>query len=489
VLPGFPGHEAPEWILRRVEQGLGGVVLFAWNIAGGDVSVRDMSGSDPGMAVRDMAGSDPDMAGRDTSREQVRRLTASLGDVVVAIDEEGGDVTRLEAATGSSYPGNLALGAVDDVDLTEAVAGALAAELADVGVTLNLAPVADVNTNPDNPVIGVRSFGSDPELVSRHVAAFVRGTQRVGVAACAKHFPGHGDTSVDSHLELPVVRGDLEAALEPFRTALDAGVRAVMTAHLVVPALDDAPATLSRRILTGLLRDELGFTGAIVTDALEMRAISGRFGMGDAAVRALAAGADALCLGHDSTDDDVEAVVRAVVAAVAAGDLNDARVAEAARRVTALAERPHEHAPRETGIGAEAARRALVIEGDTRFDTPPLVVEVTTEPSIAAGPAGYTFADAVHVRWPNADVGRAASAADVAAALARADGRQPLLVVRDAARHEWQRDAVAGALADRPDAVVVETGLPGWRPRARGYVATLGSARVNLDAAVAAIAS
>ena len=182
-------------------------------------------------------------------------------------------------------------------------------------MNLNLAPVADTNTNPRNPVIGVRSFGSDPELVARHVAAFVAGTQRQGVAACAKHFPGHGDTAVDSHRELPTVGGDLASALLPFRAAVAAGVQAVMTGHLLVPGLDDAPATISPPILSGLLRAGLGFDGLIVTDALEMRGSAGR-GVPEAAVLALAAGADALCLGHDLHEEAVEAVHAAIVDAV-----------------------------------------------------------------------------------------------------------------------------------------------------------------------------
>ncbi len=235
-------------------------------------------------------------------------------------------MTRLEASAGSSFPGNLALGVVDDTALTADVAAAIAGRLAACGVNMNLAPVADVNTNPDNPVIGVRSFGADPELVSRHVAAFVEGTQRQGVAACAKHFPGHGDTAVDSHVGLPVVAGDLEAALLPFRAAIAAGVQAVMTAHLVVPALDEAPATLSPRILTRLLREELGFEGLVITDALEMRAISAGVGIEEGAVRALAAGADALCVGHDVHDDAVESILAAIVAAVGEGRLSRERL-------------------------------------------------------------------------------------------------------------------------------------------------------------------
>ena len=194
-------------------------------------------------------------------------------------------MTRLEAASGSSYPGNAALGVVDDAELSESVAASLGAELADAGVNLDFAPVADVNTNPQNPVIGIRSFGSDAELVSRHVAAFVRGLQRAGVAACAKHFPGHGDTSVDSHLALPLVDSLDPRALEPFRAAIAAGVRSLMTAHIVVRSIGDEPATMSREVLHDLLRVELGFDGVVVTDALEMKAISETVGVEEGAVR------------------------------------------------------------------------------------------------------------------------------------------------------------------------------------------------------------
>src|SRR5262249_50134167 len=233
LFPGFPGLEPPDWVRRRLADGLGGVVLYAWNVE---------------------------------SAEQVSGLTEALRaerrDVLVAIDEEGGDVTRLDAATGSSYPGAAALGVIDDTDLTEAVAAAMGNDLAAVGVNFDLAPVADVNSNPSNPIIGIRSFGATPELVARHVAAFVHSLQEAGVAACAKHFPGHGDTEADSHLELPTIKVDRDTLaareLVPFRAAIEAGARSIMTAHIVVPALDGRPATTSSAILTGLLRDELG---------------------------------------------------------------------------------------------------------------------------------------------------------------------------------------------------------------------------------------
>ena len=302
LLPGFEGLEPPDWLLGWAERGLGGVLLFSRNVE---------------------------------NREQVAALTAALPGLVVAIDEEGGDVTRLEHATGSSYPGNYALGVVDDGELTERVGAAIGSDLAQVGVTLDLAPVADVNTNPRNPVIGVRSFGSEPELVSRHVAAYVRGLQSAGVAACAKHFPGHGDTEGDSHLELPTAAGDLADALPPFRAAIGAGVRAIMTAHIRVPELDDAPATLSRRILHDLLRVKLGFGGVVVTDALDMKGVA-TVGT-ECAARALAAGADALCLGAGVGPEPVETAQRAIVEAVRAGRLPKERLAEAAGRVADMA--------------------------------------------------------------------------------------------------------------------------------------------------------
>ncbi|WP_229798521.1 glycoside hydrolase family 3 protein, partial [Couchioplanes azureus] len=312
--PGFAGTTVPDWVRRRLAEGLGGVALFARNVE---------------------------------SPAQVAALTAQLRaerpDVIVAIDEEAGDVTRFESRHGSSRPGNLGLGAVDDPELTEAVARDLGFELAHAGITLDYAPDTDVNNNPDNPIIGVRAFGAEPHLVARHGAAWIRGLQDAGVAACAKHFPGHGDTAVDSHQDLPVIGHDRarlrECELVPFRAAIAAGVQAVMTGHLLVPAYDpELPATLSRRILTGLLREELGFEGLIVTDGIEMQGVRRAYGLEGATVRALAAGADAICVGGDHADEGTAVRLRdAVVAAVRAGELSEERVRDAAARVRRLA--------------------------------------------------------------------------------------------------------------------------------------------------------
>jgi beta-N-acetylhexosaminidase len=445
VFPGFDGLVVPDWLRRGLADGLGGVVLFARNVR------------------------DP---------EQLTALTASLRaerpDLLIAVDEEGGDVTRLEATTGSSFPGNLALGAVDDPALTRRVAAAIGGELASVGVNLDLAPVADVIVDPANPIVGVRSFGSDPQLVARHVAAFVEGLQSVGVAACAKHFPGHGETAADSHLELPTAEADRETllarALPPFAAAVDAGVRVVMTAHIRYPALDDEPATLSPGLI-GMLRSDLGFAGLVLTDALEMRAISGTAGLEEGGVRALDAGADALCLGADRAPSEVERVLSAILEAVRSGRLPEERVREAASRVAetaAWASSPKPHRDREAG--AEAASRALRAEGDATLDGKPLVVELWPEPTIAAGEADHGLGELMHAETIRLREGDALPSLD--------PGRPLVLVLRDAHRHRWQRELVP------PGSIVVETGLPEWRPAdARAFVATHGAGRANLEAA------
>jgi beta-N-acetylhexosaminidase len=308
---------------------------------------------------------------------------------------------------------------------------------------------------PANPVIGTRAYGSDAALVARHVAAFVLGTQSRRVAACAKHFPGHGSTEQDSHLELPVVTGDVAAGLEPFRAAIAAGVRTIMTAHVRVPSLDDAPATLSGAIVQGLLRDELGYTGVVMADALEMKAVSATVGIEESAVRALGAGVDALCVGHDLGEEAVKQIRAALVARVP-----EARLREAAARIAELAAWAR---PASGGVdrlvGLDAARRAILVEGDISFSEPPAVVELRPRANIAAGEAEHSLA-AVVVRE-----GEPVPAADV-------------LVVRDAHRHPWMQ-----AAADLPGVVVVETGLPVWRPRdTRGYIVTNGGSRASYEA-------
>ena len=312
LLPGFPGTSVPEWLVRELRDGLAGVCLFGSNIESA-AQIRELTGT-------------------------IRRANPNA---VITLDEEGGDVTRLYYDAGSPQPGNAVLGRLNDLDETYASAAAIGEDVRRAGCNLDLAPSVDINSNPDNPVIGVRSFGDDASLVANHSAAWVQGLQSTGVAACVKHFPGHGDTAQDSHLTLPTVDAPLELLLErelaPFRAAIAAGTATIMTSHILVPALDaENPATFSRAILQDLLRDELGFTGVVVTDALDMHGASGDIGIPAAAVRALAAGSDLLCLGSDTSEAEYNEVVAQVMASVQAGELSSDRLKEAQYRTGSL---------------------------------------------------------------------------------------------------------------------------------------------------------
>ncbi|MFE9771682.1 glycoside hydrolase family 3 protein [Streptomyces sp. NPDC005931] len=473
--PGFAGTTAPDWVLRRLGEGLASVALFGRNV---------------------------------TDAEQVTALTARLraerDDLLVAIDEESGDVTRLEVRTGSSFPGNHALGAVDDTGLTRGVARELGRRLAECGVNLNWAPSADVNANPDNPVIGVRSFGRDTDLVARHTAAYVEGLQSTGVAACTKHFPGHGDTSVDSHHALPHIDLDAttlhERELRPFRAAMAAGTRAVMSAHIRVPVLDpDRPATLSRRILTDLLRGELGYQGLIVTDGMEMRAVSGTYGLEQGVVLAIAAGADAICVGGGLCDEGTVLGLRdALVNAVRSGGLAEERLADAAARVRDLADWAAQarHAPEtayepDPDIGLTAARRAVTVTraGATAPVTGPVYV-ATFNPvaNIAVGDeTPWGVGTELERLLPGTVTGCFSGPDAGAEALRAAGGRRIVAVVRDEHRHPWMRTALDLLLGADPDTVVVEMGVPQSAPRGALHIATHGAARVCGVAAAEAV--
>ncbi|MEV4872960.1 glycoside hydrolase family 3 protein [Streptomyces syringium] len=480
--PGFTGTTAPDWLLRRLGEGLASVGLFGRNIA---------------------------------SPEQLAALTAQLraerADVLVAIDEEGGDVTRLEVRTGSSFPGNLALGAVDDTRLTRAVAHELGRRLAACGVNLNWAPSADVNSDPDNPVIGVRSFGADPALVARHTAAYIEGMQAAGVAACAKHFPGHGDTAVDSHHDLPRIDADLTTLyareLVPFRAAVAAGTKAVMSAHILLPALDAAlPATLSPAALHGLLRGPateggLGFDGLIVTDGMEMRAISGTYGIERGSVMAITAGADAICVGGGLADEDTVLRLRdALVLAVRSGELPEERLADAAARVRALARwtsgagaDKEEGTGSAPGVGLTAARRALRVTATGPYEPiagPAYVAAFTPVANIAVGDeTPWGVAAELARLLPGTETGTyGRDAAGTEEVLRAAGDRRIVAVVRDAHRHPWMAQALGALVTARPDTVVVEMGLNQAPSVGALHIATHGAARVCGLAAAEVIA-
>nr|WP_205863710.1 glycoside hydrolase family 3 protein [Planosporangium mesophilum] len=465
MLASFPGPSAPDWATELVAEGLAGHVLFGYNVV-----------------------DRPQLAALTT------QLRAARADVVIGIDEEGGDVTRLAHREGSPYPGNAALGLVDDVDLTRRVYRAIGTELAEVGVNLDIAPTVDVNTSDDNPVIGTRSFGADPVRVAAHAAAAVTGLQEVGVAACAKHFPGHGATVADSHVELPTVHATLDLLrtreLPPFAASFAAGTRAIMTAHIRVPALTrDAPATFSRTALVDLLRDELGFTGVVITDALEMRGSTDHAGgVPQAAVLALAAGCDLLCLGARVDAALVEATAAAIVAAVDDGRLPLSRVEQAAERSAALpasSGRDSGFSVDDRGIGYPAARGAVRVEGSVDGLATPLVVQLESEASIAVG----------RVPWglgPHLDGTEQLRAVpahlDPPGLVTRAAGRPIVFVGRNVHRLPDAAALVEAVAATYP-VVLLEMGWPSsWRPRhVRAFVTTHGASHANGRAAAEAL--
>ncbi|HEX6325768.1 MAG TPA: glycoside hydrolase family 3 protein [Jiangellaceae bacterium] len=499
LFPGFAGtHAPPERLGRLIEEGLCGVVLFGRNI--------DPARGDAGVAAL------------------TARLREHRPDLLVAIDEEGGDVTRLDVTTGSAYPGSAALGSVDDPELTREVAASLAVRLRACGIDINFAPVADIDVDPRNPIIGVRAFGSDPYLVARHTAAFVTGQQSRGVVATVKHFPGHGGTAEDSHTSAPVLsvsRTLLDRReLVPFRAAIAADVRLVMTAHITVPAVDPAhPATLSAAAITGLLRGELGYDGAVMTDGFDMHAISRTVGYAEGAVQALLAGVDAICVGGDGTDLElVEQMADAIVVAVETGRLGYKRLAEAASRVSRLAGWAHgfgrlcsaHHGEAHPGqnssrasagdghralpdspepVEVRAARRAVVARGDVLLRSAPLVLELQDDPSLAAGHVPWGIGAPLTDRMPGTVVVPVhESGPPVLSVLDRHPTRPVVVAVRGVRRLPWQRRVVTEVRAMRPDAIIVDRELSDPDQFEAPYVLTYGASRVAAEAAAELLA-
>lgn len=315
----FEGREAPPEqfleVLRR--QHVGGVVLFRHKNMGNLAELRGLT-------------------------QALQRAASESGHppLLIAADQEGGQLIAVDQTT--PFPGNMALGAAGSDKLAYKVGRAIGKELSAVGINVDFAPVCDINSNPLNPVIGTRSFGEDPKLVARLSAALIRGLQSAGIAATAKHFPGHGDTSSDSHQNAPIVRHDAKrirsVELVPFRAAVSSGVRLVMTAHIVMPALNggsnELPATLSPRILRGLLRRKMRFNGVIVSDALDMHAMEQGSGYVAETMAAVAAGIDLLLFNHDLSR--VEPACSNLVQAARRGLLSADEIHASARRIMTL---------------------------------------------------------------------------------------------------------------------------------------------------------
>jgi beta-N-acetylhexosaminidase len=464
LLPGFEGTTLPGWVDQCLREGMAGVCLFATNVA---------------------------------SPDQLRELTFSIyaanPHAVVAIDEEGGDVTRLYQAVGSPFPGNAILGRLDDEELTAAVGTQVGRELAAVGVCMTFAPDADVNSTALNPIIGVRSFSADPGVASRHTAAWVRGVESTGVASCAKHFPGHGSTVQDSHHSLP--RIDVDAAtldrreLPPFAAAIAVGGRAIMSSHIMVPALDaELPATFSRAILRGVLRDRMGFTGVVVSDALDMAGASAGRGIPAAAVAALNGGCDLLCIGTANTEDQMWGIAATIADAIAAGDLDQEEATTAEWRVARLGRKLADARSATSasaafvggqvpGVTPDVVGRAFAVSERAQAlltpARPRTLIRLETEPSMAVGPSPWgPFAspgvDAAVTVTTESDLARAAAAVPT--------GSLAVVIGRDNHRHGLAR-TVVDALSPHHDVVAVDMGWPD-ADTGLADIATFGASRL-----------
>jgi len=307
---GFDGKTLTPALQHLLDRGVGAIALFSRNVE---------------------------------SPQQVARLCVDIQKhagrpILVAVDQEGGRVARLRKGF-TSIPSMRALGATGDEAIAHAVGHLLAAELKAVNIHMNFSPVMDVDSNPANPVIGDRSFGADPALVAKMGSALLRGLQQNGIAACAKHFPGHGDTSKDSHFDLPRLPHPMarleKIELPPFAAAIEAGVSAIMTAHIIFEAIDrENPATLSPAVITTLLRGKMKFSGVIFSDAMEMRAIADHFAIDDAVVKGANAGLDflAICENPDLQNHAIDALI----AAAGSGKVGQVLIKNANRRIDRL---------------------------------------------------------------------------------------------------------------------------------------------------------
>ena len=308
---GFDGYTIPPHVEKLIDRGISGVALFRRNVE---------------------------------SPRQFAKLCADLKHragrpFIVCVDQEGGRVLRLRDSAFTDIPSMRDLGKANEENLAVQIGRVLARELRAVNGDLNFAPVLDVDTNPKNPVIGDRSLGGSPELVARLGVALIRGIQGEGVAACGKHFPGHGDTWQDSHFDLPRLphgMGRLGAIeLAPFRAAVRAGVATIMTAHVVYEGIDPKfPATLSKEVLTGILREQLGFGGVIISDDMEMKAISEHFGWEESIVQAAVAGVDLFMVCHDARRQ--ESALDVLTDAVTRGLVERERIDQANLRVVKM---------------------------------------------------------------------------------------------------------------------------------------------------------
>lgn len=451
----------------------------------------------------------PEAVTRLTNAYQQAMFDVGAAPLLIAIDQEGGVVQRLTDGF-TQLPSPILIAAADDAAVAQSVGAAVAQELSAVGINMNLAPVADLETYRENPIIFRRSFGSDPQLVGAAVSHVVRGLQQNGVLATLKHFPGHGETRVDSHAELPTVdldRTRLETVeIEPFRQAIDAGAAAVLVAHIWYPAFDTErlPASLSHNIITGVLRDELGFDGIVLTDAIDMNAIDMEFGLDRAVVMAINAGVDMIAPGPSIGLDVQEHMIQVVVDAVRSGEIPMSRIDESVQRIMAVKEQyglfdwqPLDPATAAARVSAAAGAavvehlfRAGVTIAQDRNNLLPLTPERRTAIIFLA--TRYQIYDECsqynpNIRW--AAVGDNPSADEIARAVEAANQTDVAVVFTQNAITNPDQQALVNALPPEKTVAVSIFSPYDWTtfPGVSGFVATYSPMRPAVPAACAAL--
>ena len=455
--PGFGGAVVPEWIKPWLEKGLGSVTLFASNTPNFEAAAQLIS-----------------------------ELRSYNPEVLVAIDEEGGDVTRLFVREGSRYPTPALLGQCDDEDLTFRSYNSMGTVLRELGIDITYAPVADVVAFENNPIVGVRSFGMSTDVVTRHIAAAVRGLQSAGVGACVKHFPGHGAVLEDSHHDLPHIKmalADYESQhIAPFKHAIESGVAAVMIGHLVAEALDsEIPASLSSKVIRDYLRGVLKFNGLVVTDALDMGAIGGPTKIHESALKALTAGADLLCFsGMGDQSVFVSSSFEWIKSAVDSGALATKDLEESAQRVISWRSDNKSSEGTSAAVDYKDLIDGFEVSGSVELDAGAVnLVEIGTKPTIAAGDVSWGM---------HRELRAVGIACDIHASDAETLATKKLVVAfRDAYRDAPLLATLRRLYERYPDAIFIDMGWPTREFAPKNLIRAFGSSAVISQAVAARI--
>jgi beta-N-acetylhexosaminidase len=440
--PGFGGTEIPQYIRGYLEQGLGGITLFGSNT--------------------------PDLESTAALIAQIRAINP---DCIISIDEESGDVTRLWAKSGSPFPSPYVLGRVSDATFTESVFQQLGANLAQLDIDLTFAPVLDLAISKDNPIVGVRSFGSNPELVSIEGAAAVRGLAKAGVSTAPKHFPGHGKTSADSHLDLPKIEASLQELMSedllPFFAAIKEGAPAIMMGHLLIPSVDSKPVSLSSVWINDILRNKLNFHGVVVTDALDMGALGGLENIHRSSIDAIRAGANLLCLSGIADQSKILTnILHLAESELTDEDLN--KISRSKQMIRSLRRDPSAISCVEDLDTSRIAEGFEVI-GNPRLESgSTAVLSLGAAPTIASGSISWGLEVSLTLR------GHAITDFDTT--------KNQIVQFRDAWRDEKVLDRLLMLRTNHPDAIFVDFGWPTSVFTANNLIRTFGATRAHADA-------